>query len=157
MKAKNIVFLVVNSIFACIGIAFSFTNIFIEKREVNYSISLGQGLFEIGNSAWATLTKITLIVIILLVLAVLVLYALARVYKKRKLVIALLTCASVLAGLLTFFIVSAHMTCLDKKVFGFGITTEYKFNSSMYVTLVFLYIVAINFLWHSIDNFKSYK
>ena len=157
MKAKEIVFLVINSIYSCLAIIFSFTKIFIEKTQLQYSIDIGTGLFELGNSAWAVFTKIFLIAILCLLVAMPILYAFARVKKDRKLWLALLICASVAIALLVLFIIFAHETCIDKSTLGFGRSTEYKFNSAMYVFIVFSGLTVLNMFWHCIDNVKKYR
>ena len=113
MKAKDIIFLVINSVYSCLAIIFAFTKIFIESSELVYSIDIGAGLFEISNSAWAVLTKLVLVGILCLLVAIPILFAFARARKDKKLWLALFVCTCVAIGLLVVFVIFAHETCLD--------------------------------------------
>lgn len=157
MKAREIIFLTLNSIFGILSIVFAFTKTFIERQELKYSINMGAGLFELNNSVWAVFSKITLIVLLGLLVALIVLYVLERIKKDKKLFKTLFILSIATLCVIALFIIFASATCLDKNVFGFGVTKEYKFNATMYVFLVLGTLEVLNMFFHCLDNLEKYK
>ncbi len=155
MKTKNIVFLSINVVIAIVAFCFSFGNIFLEKNEFSYSITEGQKLFNFSPNVWVVCTAIVLFCMMALSIAMFVIYVLLKVYKTKRLWRWYLALSIALGGALVAFVVFAVNLCLSKSVFGFGLSTDYKFNVGIYVVIILLAVVCFLNMYNALDTNKK--
>ncbi len=157
MKAKNISYLVFNSILFISGTVFSFSKIFIETEEVRYSVTSGVNLFWLENTFWTVLTKITLIVLLAVLFATVILQAFLSRGRSPRIFLTLVICTLLSIALLVTFSIFSQITCNTLSSFGFGQSMSYKFNAGMIICLVIWSIMLINMFLYCIDVRNKHK
>jgi|GEM_PF-2570843 len=155
MKPKSIVFLSFNIALAIVGFIFAFTNMFLEKTEIKYSVTFSQSLFDFEPNVWVILTIITLFCMIATVTAILVIYTLMKVLKKKVLWNWYFASGILLCSLVVAFVIFAINVCVSNSVFGFGLSTDYKFNVACYVFIILISIVGVLNVYNALDTNKK--
>lgn len=155
MKSRSITFLSINIVLALTGFGFSFGSIFLEENEFRYSITEGHNLFNLVPNVWVVLSAILLFVIILSTIAMFTMYVLLKKHNKKEFWKWYLILSLILAGLLILFVIFAVNVCLSKSVFGFGLSTDYKFNMPFYMFIILIGSVIMLNIYNALDTNKK--